>query len=216
MRPEPRTARDAEAGGIRERILDAAMAILREDGIQALSQVQVARRAEVRQSHLTYYFPKRRDLIDAVATRFIDGIAGGLGDLAGQSESSTPGAVLERIAAAIAEPGHMRMFAGVIVAADADPELRGMVARVTRRMQSTVAELLGGDDAMERARLVLASMWGLGLYDFVVRPKRGSASTSSFLADMAGAAPGGPRPAASPAAQKRSSRRRRRPPGRRG
>src|SRR5678815_5766477 len=53
MKTRARTA-VADAGGIRERILGAAMSILHEGGIQALSQIQVARRADVRQSHLTY------------------------------------------------------------------------------------------------------------------------------------------------------------------
>lgn len=211
MSSQPRATSDAEAGGIRERILKTAMTILREEGIQALSQVQVARRADVRQSHLTYYFPKRHDLIDAVATRFVDDLARGISDLAGRAGSSDPGAVLARIAEAIAERGHMRMFAGVIVEADADPDLRAMMVRVTRRVQSTLAELLGGEDATDRARFLLASMWGLGLYDFVVRPTRASASTSSFLAEVAGVATDVSRSSA-PAGSKRSSRRPRRAP----
>ncbi len=66
------------AGGVRDRILAAALALLRETGIQGLSQVQVARRARVRQSHLTYYFPRRHDLLAAVAVRFVDGMVAGL------------------------------------------------------------------------------------------------------------------------------------------
>ena len=180
-------AADVAAGGIRARILDAAMAILHEDGIQGLSQVQVARRAKVRQSHLTYYFPKRHDLVEAVSARFVDGIVRGFGTAAGDSSKGDPGEALRRMARTIADEGHMRMFTGVIVEADGDPELRAMLVRLARSLQATLADRLGGDDAMERARLVLASLWGIGLHDFVMRPKRGSPLIASFLTAIAGA-----------------------------
>jgi hypothetical protein len=80
----------------------------------------------------------------------------------------------------------MRMFAGVIVEADHDPELRAVVARLTLRLQSALAERLGGgDNAMERAGLVLASLWGLGLYGLVVGPKHRSALASLLLDNLA-------------------------------
>lgn len=177
------------AGGIRERILDAAMAILHEDGIQGLSQVQVARRAEVRQSHLTYYFPRRHDLVEAVAARFIDGVLRVFDRAAGRQPEGDPGDALRRMAKAIGDEGHMRMLTGVIVEADADPELRAMLVRLTRSMQGMLAARLGGDGAMERARLVLASLWGIGLHDFVMRPKRAAPLTAAFLAAVAGTTP---------------------------
>jgi DNA-binding transcriptional regulator YbjK len=162
------------------------MAILREAGIQGLSQVQVARRANVRQSHVTYYFPKRHDLIEAVAVRFVDGGIHYLSGAAAGSAAGDAGALLQHIAAAITDRGHMRMFAGVIVEADHDPELRAVMARLTLRLQSALAERLGGgDDAMERAGLVLASLWGLGLYGLVVRPKHRSALASLLLDNLA-------------------------------
>jgi AcrR family transcriptional regulator len=182
MSPEAKAASDDAAGGVRERILDAAMTALREAGIQGLSQVQVARRAKVRQSHLTYYFPRRHDLIEAVAQRFIDGLDRHIVAMAAGTAPGDLGALLQRLAAAIADHGHMRMFTGVIVEADGDPELRASLVRVTRRLQAALAERLGGEDAMERAGLLLASLWGLGLYDFVIRPERRSASMASLLA----------------------------------
>ncbi len=51
----------------RTRILTAAMEILHTDGFAALTQTQVAHRAGVRQSHVTYYFPTRNDLLRATA-----------------------------------------------------------------------------------------------------------------------------------------------------
>ena len=185
MKPNAHTT-TTDDGGVRERILAAAMAILREDGIQGLSQVQVARRAKVRQSHLTYYFAKRHDLIEAVSIRFLEGVAHGL-DEAGASGDAT--ALLQRLAAVIVEPRHMRMFTGVIVEADGDPKVRAILVRITLRIQAMLAAQLGGDDATERAGIILANLWGPGLYDFVLRPKRLGALTASYIASIAARAP---------------------------
>ncbi len=66
--PAPITFPDAVAAlpkptTTRERILHAAMEILNDDGFGALTQTRVAERAGVRQSHITYYFPARNDLL---------------------------------------------------------------------------------------------------------------------------------------------------------
>lgn len=179
MSPSSRTTVQDES--VRERILVAALDILREDGIQGLSQVQVARRAGVRQSHLTYYFPKRDDLIGAVAARFIEHAFGSLDRAADAAAPDALSEVLKRAAAAIADEGHMRMFTGVIVEADGNGDLRAILVRVTKQLQATLAARLGGEDPSERARLVLASLWGLGLYDFLVRPRRRSPLPGSLL-----------------------------------
>lgn len=171
-------------GDVRERILDAALAVLREDGVQRLTQVQVAKRAGVRQSHLTYYFPSRTDLLDATATRFVDTLAAGIGRaLRGQAGAGAR-TTLAHLAKAIAEPGHMRMFIGVVVEADQDPDVRAILLRGIERMEAALAEALGGEDREERARAVLATLWGLGLYAFVVRPTGRSDPARTVLASL--------------------------------
>ena len=182
MSPTARRAVQDESEGVRERILVAATDILREDGIQGLSQVQVARRADVRQSHLTYYFPKRTDLVEAVAMQFIEHAFGAIDQAAADASPEEFSAVLMGAAAAIADQGHMRMFTGVMIEADGNADLRGILVKVTKQLQATIAARLDGEDAMERARLILASLWGMGLYDFLVRPRRRSPLAESLLA----------------------------------
>lgn len=174
---DPHAEVTADAGGVRERILNAALAILREEGIQELTQVQVSRRAGVRQSHLTYYFPRRHDLLEAVGGRFVDGVEHGLREVAARAREGEPGELVQRLAEVIGEPGHMRMFMGVIVAADREPALRAAIVRHAQRIQELLAGVLGGADAMERAGLLLAAMWGLGLYGFAIGTPAGSASS---------------------------------------
>lgn len=182
MTQSARAAATRQPEGIKARIIDAATSILRETGIQGLSQVQVSRRARVRQSHLTYYFPKRHDLIEAVAIQFVEHAFGTIGDAAAASSPRELPVVLQRMAAVVADESHMRMFTGVVVEADGDPELRAVLMRVTRRLQARLAERLTGNDAMERARLALSMLWGAGLYDFTMRPKRRARLTASLFA----------------------------------
>ena len=177
--------RKIDDGGIRELILAAAMEALREDGVHGLSQVHIARRAKVRQSHLTYYFPKRHDLIEAMATRFVDGIAHGVDPAAATgSADDALRSLLRHLAAVVVDRGHMRMFTAMIVEADGDPKVRAILVRVTLRLQSMLAARLGGDDPDQRAGTIIANLWGLGLYDFLLRPKRPGERVASYIAGV--------------------------------
>lgn len=53
--------------GIKGDILTAGSMLLREKGVTALTQPQVAQAANIKQSHLTYYFPTRASLLLAIA-----------------------------------------------------------------------------------------------------------------------------------------------------
>ncbi len=188
--PHPlRATRDraVPAGDVQERILDATLALLREGGIRQVSQVRVARRAGVRQSHLTYYFPTRHDLLEATTMRFVKSLAQGLGRALGRGAGTAPAPTLARLAAAVTEAGHMRMFIGVIVEADKDPTVRAIIVRGTQRLQTALADALGGGRATARASVVLAALWGLGLYRFAMRPPRRSPLTRAYLAWLEGA-----------------------------
>ena len=57
---------------VEREILDAAWAVMAQEGVAALSVREVARSVGLRQQSLTYYFPAKQDLLDAL---FADGIA---------------------------------------------------------------------------------------------------------------------------------------------
>src|SRR4051812_16566791 len=63
------TARRAHA---EREILDAAWVVMAREGVAALSVREVARSVGLRQQSLTYYFPTKQDLLDAL---FADGFA---------------------------------------------------------------------------------------------------------------------------------------------
>lgn len=173
---------------MRERLLAAALEILGDGGIQQLSQVQVASRAGVRQSHLTYYFPTRDALLEAVTERGVEGIAASLRTLVAADGGRGHRTLLERLARSVAETAHMRMFVAMIVEADSDPAVRSVMKRATARMEAALAAALGGRQASARARMVLAAVWGLGLYHFLMRPDAKGDPTRAYLSWLAAAA----------------------------
>ena len=193
-RPRPRAHQHERTGGkargVGERILDAALNILAESGLQHLTQLQVANRAGVRQSHLTYYFPTRDDLLSAVTERAVDGIAAGFRQMVTDGVKGKQKPLVERLARSVADLAHMRMFVAMIVEADADPAVRSVMRRATERIEAALAEALGGDRALERARLVLAAVWGLGLYQFLMRPASKADPTRAYLAWLTEASTG--------------------------
>src|SRR5690349_7577052 len=112
---------------VRDRILEAALGLLAESGAHELTQPRVAKAAGVRQSHLTYYFPTRGELLQEVARHSIE-------KLAGQLAHARPGALAEGIAAGAADKRRSRVMLGLVGAADRDPKIK-------RRMRAFVAEL---------------------------------------------------------------------------
>ncbi|MGQ0544842.1 MAG: TetR/AcrR family transcriptional regulator [Betaproteobacteria bacterium] len=120
---------------VRKRILEAALGLLAGRGAHGLTQPRVARAAGVRQSHLTYYFPTRADLLQAVASHSIDKLAGQL---------ARPGASLPKgLAAGSADKRRSRVMLGLVSAADQHPaikrRLRKFIAELRRRMAPVFA-----------------------------------------------------------------------------
>jgi AcrR family transcriptional regulator len=180
---EKRERRGAR-GDVRQRILEAALAVLREGGVGALTQARVARRAGVRQSHLTYYFPRRPDLVSETIRRVTGAMAGRVGGAlaqGGRDGAATLGELLEAVEA----PEHMRMFVGAIVEGDRDPDVRAILVRETRAFEEALAAAFAGDDARERARVALAALWGLGLHAFVTGSAARGAERDALLAHLA-------------------------------
>lgn len=121
---------------VRERILEAALALLAEGGAHELTQPRVARAAGVRQSHLTYYFPTRGELLQEVARYSID-------KLAGQLAHGAPGSLPGAIAAGAADKRRSRIMLGLVAAADRDPKIRQRMRKFIAEVRTRMAPLLG-------------------------------------------------------------------------
>lgn len=123
---------------VRDRILDAALKLLAESGAHALTQPKVASVAGVRQSHLTYYFPTRADLLQAVARHSIDALAG---ELAGTPRAS-PRRLAEGIAGGSADKRRVRVMLGLVTAADRDPVIKQRMRRFVRELRDRMTPVL--------------------------------------------------------------------------
>src|SRR5919205_3165991 len=96
---------------VRERILQAALDLLSQSGAHELTQPRVAKAAGVRQSHLTYYFPTRADLLQALAHYSIE-------KFVGQLAHAQPGRLPFEMASAAADKRRTRVMLGLVAAAD--------------------------------------------------------------------------------------------------
>src|SRR5581483_7363530 len=123
---------------VRSRILDAALGLLAESGAHELTQPRVARAAGVRQSHLTYYFPTRAELMQAVARHAIERLATDLAAAHRRSPSQTAAA----IAAASSDKRIARVMLGLVAAADRDAAIRRQFGRFVVEMRRLMAPAL--------------------------------------------------------------------------
>lgn len=120
---------------MRSRILEAALRLLAERGAHELTQPKVAAAAGVRQSHLTYYFPTRTDLLQAVASHSIDKLARGLGDARGAT-------LAEGIAAGAADKRRSRVMLGLVSAADQDPAIKKRLRKFIPELRARMAPII--------------------------------------------------------------------------
>lgn len=107
---------------VKESILNAGIALLESKGVAALTQPQVAGAAGVKQSHLTYYFPTRTDLLLAIAERWVTQAMDALIVRVGEKPEFVT--LAERLAETMIVGEPARAIVGLIVAADAEPRIR--------------------------------------------------------------------------------------------
>jgi AcrR family transcriptional regulator len=125
----------------RRRILDAALGLLAEHGAQELTQPRIARAAGLRQSHLTYYFPTRADLLQAVARHSIDALVTGIKQ-AGEAGRLSGVTLGRAIAAGTADKRRARVMLGLVNASDRDPALKPRLRAFVRELRGRFAEVL--------------------------------------------------------------------------
>ena len=105
---------------VRQSLLQAALELLQTQGFSALTQARVAELAGVRQSHLTYYFPTRNDLLKAV----IEAISSALLGMMSSQRKPT----LTEIRSAMVEMARQqfvpRLMLSLIMAAEEDHSLK--------------------------------------------------------------------------------------------
>jgi AcrR family transcriptional regulator len=145
---------------LRQRILDAALDIVEEQGIAALTQPKVAKAAGVRQSHLTYYFPRKADLYVALLEASHERAGG---EEKPPQKGSVSGGWTEEVAALILDRRRMQFFLGIILAASEEPDLKRVVADHMEMLPQKLAAIFGRSETDPAVLAFVDQLRGLGL-----------------------------------------------------
>jgi DNA-binding transcriptional regulator YbjK len=122
-------------GDVRNIILKAARDLVRSQGMKALTQPRVAKLAGVRQSHLTYYFPRKTDLLMAL---FEDSH-----HQAAAHSSSGDADAAAFLGKLMFDRDRARFFFSAALAAAEDSELRASMASHMRGLAEMIAPDFG-------------------------------------------------------------------------
>ena len=131
---------------VRIRILAAAVDILHDEGFSALTQNAVAQRAGVRQSHVTYYFPTRLDLLRNVAQYGCAKMINPITD-EGQKGTVSFAEFREFLLPSELDRGWFRLMTGLMIACEEDPSIRNWLnefdASVLNRIHGAFCVIVG-------------------------------------------------------------------------
>jgi AcrR family transcriptional regulator len=157
----------------RQDIINAALIVLRERGLSGFTQPRVAAAAGVRQSHLTYYFPTRVDLLSGVARAAIDRQLKAVDAILSASSPQTAAKVIANVAV-----GHKntRVIMALAQAADQEPPLRELFRELADGIILRAGKLLVNlniNPTDEHCYLLHALSVGLAVIDLATARKDG-------------------------------------------
>lgn len=153
----------------RSAILDAALRILEREGPRGFKQTRVAAEAKVEQGHLTYYFPKKVDLVLGVFERFATRSREELTRaFAGATKESSPSLLFEFAKTLAKDHRRTRLLLGLIVETQPEPELAQKLGDLVRTQRRVFAALLGRPEGDLDAELALAALRGIGVENMLL------------------------------------------------
>lgn len=143
-------------------LVAAALEVIGESGPGGFTQPRVAARAGMRQSHLTYYFPTRDDLLVAVADEAVRRRVTALTE-AQRDATGTP-AQVAALARVLTSPEHTRVLLALTQAADRNEAVRAAFDALAAGVAPLGAALLreAGADA-DPAALALLQATSTGI-----------------------------------------------------
>jgi AcrR family transcriptional regulator len=164
----------------RQDIIEAGLAILREQGYIGFTQPRVAAHAGLRQSHLTYYFPTRLELLTAVARAAIDRQLAALDKvLTGAAKEVGNGMTKMTV-----QHANTRVMMALAQAADQELSLQ----KLFRELADGIVSRLGGylksldaESTEEHARLLHALAVGLAVVDLATARPDGAKRNTAVL-----------------------------------
>jgi AcrR family transcriptional regulator len=143
-------------GDTRARLLDAATAVVRQDGAQSLTLDAVAAQAGVSKGGLLYHFRSKHELLEAMVTEWIDHFEREIEAAAEQEGGSfARGYVKACDPTGWAEAERASEF-GLLAALIAEPDV---LAKARKRYEAWQEQLAGLDVDVTVARLAAEGLW---------------------------------------------------------
>lgn len=186
-----------ESGEIRGRILGATLELVGREGLGAVSNRRIARKAGVSLGTLTYHFPQQAVLLRESLLRYVEGEVGRINAIADRLRARRPHPGPSEISAEVqraiadgltrSEPlAEMELH----LEAARDPQLREASQRCFRAYRELAAaslEALGVPDPGRHAVLVVAVMYGMGLQQLGTASPDAAATIGALLTVVRGA-----------------------------
>jgi AcrR family transcriptional regulator len=166
---------------LRTKIVMAGVAVLRESGFAGFTQPKIAKLAGVRQSHLTYYFPTRADLVKAVAREAVDRQ---LDAIASTLQASSPKAAAALTANIAVRQENTRVIMGLAQAADEEPALHDLFRELADGIIARNGKLLEEINIKptdEHCFLLHALLVGMSVINLAVARKNGERRSARAL-----------------------------------
>jgi AcrR family transcriptional regulator len=157
----------------RQDIINAGLAVLRESGFAGFTQPRIAAEAGLRQSHLTYYFPTRVDLLTGVAQAALERLLTAVDAILG---ASSPQAAAKIIANVAVRHENTRVIMALAQAADQEPALRELFRDLADGVILRVGKLFGNlkiEPTDEHCYMLHALSVGLAVIDLATARKDG-------------------------------------------
>lgn len=166
----------------RKAIVEAGLALIREHGLAALTQPKVAAKTGLRQSHLTYYYPTRADLLAAVTRVAIDAQLTAIRSMVKGASSKRKAA--STIAAVTVVHENTRVLSALNQAADQEPAVRELFNELLGAFLSELGALLeklGLPSDEPRVDLIHALLVGLSIIDLATARRKGKARAEAVM-----------------------------------
>lgn len=147
----------------RIQIVDATLGLVQEEGLAGLTQPRVAKRLGLRQSHVTYYFPTRGDLLAAVAEH---AVLRRIAALAAVLRARTLHGRVAALAEVLIDPEQTRVLLALTQIADRTPALRTHFRALGVGVAAPAAALLvsaGADPSPEALLLLQTASTGMAV-----------------------------------------------------
>ena len=163
-RPERKPGPGRPPSGARERILEAGLEVLKEDGYAGLTTAKVAARSAENKALIGYHFGSKQGLVAAVGRELADSITaevlGGL-DKTDSTEDVVRG-VMDGLWRILDRDERLaRLYFDLAAVSVVEPDVRSVMQEMKASWREILAGLLGGSEAA--SVYVIAGLEGLAL-----------------------------------------------------